>query len=194
MSDYDYSVKVLLIGDDAEGKAYLANKFSKSYFETDYKCTIGVDFHVNTLRVLGKTVKMQLWELLSQERFRSLVPMYYRGALGAIIIFDISKSDFRYELDDTIQMIRERAGDIPIMLLTYKHHLEEIQAVSGVEVMLTADNYNGSSLAEISLKPNQNPELIFNKLAEHIIERCALLPPPRPVEHFFFEKKTPIDE
>ena len=181
MSDYDYSVKVLLIGDDAEGKAYLANKFSKSYFETDYKCTIGVDFHVNTLRVLGKTVKMQLWELLSEERFRSLAPMYYSGALGAIIIFDISKSDFRYDLDDTIQMIRERAGDIPIVLLTFNLHSEELQVVSGVEPMLTTGNYNGSAFTEISSKPNQNPEVIFNKLAEHIFERLAISPPPRPL-------------
>ncbi|MHA2282156.1 MAG: ADP-ribosylation factor-like protein [Promethearchaeota archaeon] len=183
MSGYDYNVKVVLVGDDIKGKAYFASRFSKSYFETDYKFTIGVDFHVKTLSVLGKTVKMQLWELLSGERFRSLVPMYYRGALGAIIIFDISKSDFRYELDNTIELIRERAGDIPIVLLTFKHPLEEIQAVSGVEVMLTADNYNGSSLAEISSEPNQNPEIIFSKLAEHIIERCIILPPPRPVVH-----------
>ena len=182
MSECDYIVKIVLTGNDTEGKAYLATRFSKGYFETNYKYTIGVDFHVNTLSVLGKTVKMQIWELVIRERFKTLASMYYRGALGAIIIFDISKSDFRYELDDTIQMIREEAGDIPIVLLTFQHHSEEIQAVSGVEVMLTADNYNGSSLAEISLKPNQNPEVIFNKLAEHIIERYALSPAPRPVE------------
>jgi small GTP-binding protein len=182
MSDYDYNVKVVLTGDDAEGKVYLASKFCKSYFNTDYKHTIGVDFHINTLNVLGKTVKMQLWELLSEERFRSLTPMYYSGAFGAIIVSDISKSDFQYDLDDTIQTIRERAGDIPIILLTFKHHSEEIQAVSGVEAMLTADHYNSSSLDEMSLKPNQNPEVIFNKLAEHIIERCGRLPPPRPLE------------
>ncbi len=181
MSDCDYNVKVVLIGDDTEGKAYLASSFSKSYFKTDYKYTIGVDFHVNTLGVLGKTMKMQLWDLISEERFRSLVPIYYRGAMGAIIIFDISKSNFRNNIDDTIQMIREQAGDIPIVLLTFNHHSEEIQAVSGVEVMLTADNYNSSAFTEISSKPNQNPELICNKLAEHIIERCKILPPPRPL-------------
>ena len=181
MSDCDYNVKVVLIGDDTEGKAHLASSFSKSYFKTDYKYTIGVDFHVNTLGVLGKTMKMQLWDLISEERFRSLVPIYYRGAMGAIIIFDISKSNFRNNIDDTIQMIREQAGDIPIVLLTFNHHSEEIQAVSGVEVMLTADNYNSSVFTEISSKPNQNPELIFNKLAEHIIERSKILPPPRPL-------------
>ncbi len=178
----DYIVKVVLIGDDPEGKAYLASRSCKNYFNTDSKYTIGVDFHVKTLSVLGKTVKMQLWEVFSEERFRSLVPMYYRGALGAIIIFDISKSDFRYDLDDTVQMIRERAGDIPIVLLTFNLHSEEFQVVSGVETMLTADNYSGSTFTEISSKPNQNPEVIFNKLAEHIIERLAISPPPRPLE------------
>ncbi|MBA7513595.1 hypothetical protein ES705_05611 [subsurface metagenome] len=101
--------------------------------------------------------------------------------MGAIIIFDISKSNFRDNLDDTIQMIREQIGDISIVLLTFNPHSEEIQAVSGVEVMLTADNYNDSAFTEISSKPNQNPEVIFNKLAEHIIERCAISPPPRPL-------------
>jgi len=101
--------------------------------------------------------------------------------MGAIIIFDISKSNFRDNLDDTIQMIREQAGDIPIVLLTFNHHSKEIQAVSGVEAMLTADKYNGSAFTEISSKPNQNSEVIFNKFAEHIIERCKISPPPRPL-------------
>ncbi len=182
MSDYDYIIKVVLTGDDPEGKAYLTSRFCKSYFKSDSRETIGVDFHINTLSVLGKTVKLQLWEVLSKERFRSLVPMYYRGALGAIIIFDISKSDFRYDLDDTIQMIRESVGDIPIVLLTFDLHSEEVQVVSGVETMLTADNYNDSAFTEISSKPNQNPDLIFNKLVEYIIERPMISPPPRPLK------------
>jgi small GTP-binding protein len=182
MSAYDYYFKVALTGNDTKGKAYLASSFSESYFETDYKYTIGIDFHINILSVLGITMKMQLWELLSKERFKSLAPMYYRGAMGAIIVFDISKSDYRYDLEDTIQLIKETAGDIPIVLLTFKPHSKEIQVVSGVDAMLTADNYNDSLLAEISLKPNQNPEVIFNKLAEHIIERSEISPPPRPLE------------
>jgi small GTP-binding protein len=182
MSDYDYNVKVILIGDDTEGKAYLANKLSKSYYRTDYKNTIGVNFHVNTLRVLGMTVKMQLWDLLSEERFRSLTPIYYRGALGAIIISDNSKSNFRHDLDDSIQMIKEQAGDIPIVFLTFNIHSKEFQVGQGVETMLTADNYSNSTFAEISSKPNQNPEVIFNKLAEHIIKRYEISPLPKPLK------------
>jgi hypothetical protein len=132
--------------------------------------------------VLGRIVKIQLWELVTEGRFSSITSMYCRGALGAIIISDISKSDFRYNLDNTIDNIRENSGDIPIVLLIFKNHSKEIQIISGVESMLTADNYDGSLLAEISLKPIQNPELISTKLAEHIIERCILLPPPTPLK------------
>ncbi len=123
MSVYNYNVKVVLIGDDTEGMTYLASRFSNSYFEADYKYTIGVDIHVKVLSVFGRTMKMLLWELLCSERLKSLAPMYYRGAMGAIIIFDISKSDFQNDLEDTIQLIREGSGDIPIVLLTFKNHL-----------------------------------------------------------------------
>ena len=58
MLDYDYLVKVVLSGDDTEGKAHLASIFSKSYFRTDYKYTIDIGFHVNIISVLGKTIKM----------------------------------------------------------------------------------------------------------------------------------------
>jgi len=182
MLDCDYNVKVILIGDDSEGKSYLAHNFCKNFFTTGYKSAIGVEFHVKTLSVFEKTMKIQLWELDIRERFKSQASFYYRGALGAIIISEILKSDFQYDLDDTIQMIKEQAGDIPIILLTFNPHSEEFQAVSGVETMLTADNLNGLTFTEISLTPIQNPEVIFNKLAEHIIERCKISPPPRPLK------------
>ncbi len=180
---YDFIFKVVLTGNDPKGKAYIASKFSKSYFSTNYKNTIGVDFHVKTLRVSGNTLKMHLWEIVSGGRFKSLIPMYYRGALGAIIISDMSKADFQNDLDDTIRTIRESSGDIPIIFIAFKHHSEEIEAILGVETMLTADNFNSSLLSEISLKPDQNPETIFNKLAEHMIERSNISPPPRPLEY-----------
>ncbi|MFX0036289.1 MAG: hypothetical protein ACFE9I_11705 [Candidatus Hermodarchaeota archaeon] len=179
MSDYDYNFKVLVTGNDPTGKAYISTKFSKSYFNTNYKYTIGIDFHVKTLRVLGSTVNMQLWEVVSRGRFKSLLPMYYRGALGALIISDMSKVDFQNDLDDIIRTIRESSGDIPIIFIAFKHHSEEIEAILGVETMLTADNFNRSLLSEISLKPDLNLDTIFNKLAEYLIERSNISPPPR---------------
>ena len=182
MSDRDYKVKVMLMGDDPEGMVYLASNFCQNYFATDYKYTIGLEFHVKSLRVFGRTMKMLIWELLNEERFQSLVSMYYRGANGAIIISDISKSNFRDHLDDTIQTIREFVGDIPIVLIASNLYSGENQAASREKAILAAENYNISVFTEISSTSNQNPELIFKKLGEQIIKRSERLPPPRPIE------------
>jgi len=179
MSEFDYNVKVVVIGDDSEGKEYLTNHFSKSYFQHNFKYTIGIEFRVKTLRVQERTLKMQLWELVSAERFKSLAQMYYSGASGAIIIFDSLKPEFRFNLEESIQMIRDRSGDIPIVLLIFKAQTKEFQVISGVEAMLTADNYDESVITESSFRLNENPEVIFTKLAEYIIERFLISPPPR---------------
>lgn len=179
MSDYDYHVKVVLSGDDTEGKAYLVTNFCKSYYNVEYKHIIGLDFHGKDINVLGKRMKLNVWELLVDERFKRHAPNFYRGALGAILIFDNAKPDFRVELDDTIQMIIEHVGDIPITLLTFNQNKKEFQAVSGVDTMLTADNYISTSFPELSSKSIQNPEDVFIKLAEYIIKRSETSPPPR---------------
>jgi hypothetical protein len=177
--EYDYLLKIIITGKDTEGTTYLANNFSKRYYTEDYKMTIGVDFYVKSFSVNGKTIKMQLWKLECKERFKSITSMFYRGSLGAIIISDISKSTFRYDLDHNIQMIKELVGDVPIVLLTFNPHSEEFQAISGVETMLTADNYKNLTFAESSLKPIQNPEVIFRKLGKYVIERVNMYPPVR---------------
>ena len=179
MSDYDYYVKVVLSGDNTEGKAYLATNFSKSYYNVDYKQTIGLDFHSKNINVYGKRMMLNLWELFVDGRFKPHAPNYYRGALGTILIFDKTKPDFRFELENTIQMIIEHVGDIPMILITFNQDKKEFQAVLGVDTMLTADNYFGTSFPELSSKSIPNPEDIFIKLAEYIIKRSKTSPPPR---------------
>ncbi|MHA2392580.1 MAG: hypothetical protein ACXAEX_11610 [Promethearchaeota archaeon] len=180
MPEFDYNVKVVLIGDETEGKSYLASRFCKNFFTKEYKFTIGIEFHVKTLIVNGKAMKLQIWELKNEQRFKDHFSFYYRGALGAIIISDISKPDFRYNLDENIQMINEQMGDVPIILLTFNHQSKSFQAIFGLEEIITAENFYNLALNETSLKPTQDPEIIFKKLAEYIIKRCEISPPPRP--------------
>lgn len=183
MSDRVYNVKVILMGDDPEGKAYLSSNFCNNYFATNYKFTIGLEFHIKSLRVHGRSMKMQIWELLSERRFQSLESMYYRGANGVIIISDITKSNFRDHLDETIQMIRESVGDIPIILIASKLHSEESEVDSREKAILAARHYNISVFTEISSTSHQNPELIFNRLGEQMIKRIERFPPPKPIEY-----------
>ncbi|MFX1324397.1 MAG: hypothetical protein ACFE8N_05540 [Promethearchaeota archaeon] len=180
MSEYDYNFKIILIGDDSEGKLFLADKFCTNFFRMDYKLTLGVDFHVKLISVFDKIAKLQLWDLNNKDRFRSHKALYFRGASGVIIISDITKSDFQDNLKDDFQMIQQYIGNVPIMLLTFNPQSKEFETLSNMEVMITTDNYNEFTFSEETSEPIQNPELIFSQLAKHVITRFSISPPPTP--------------
>jgi len=171
MSSYDYTFKILLLGEYPEGKAYLASRFCNNLFSSDTKLTIGVDFHVKSIRVLDKAIKLQIWDFGGEERFRFLLPTYCLGANAAFFLYDVSNSVSLDHLHEWTQIIRERAGDIPIVLIGSKLHSEESRAVSREERILVAENYNLSAFAEITSETGQDVEQIFKVLSEILVER-----------------------
>lgn len=89
--DYDYLFKVVLIGDSGVGKSNLLSRFTKNEFSLESKSTIGVEFATRSIRVDDKVVKAQIWDTAGQERFRAVTSAYYRGAVGALIVYDITR-------------------------------------------------------------------------------------------------------
>jgi small GTP-binding protein len=89
--DYDYLFKVVLIGDTAVGKSNLLSRFTRNEFDLETKTTIGVEFATNTIVIDSKTIKAQIWDTAGQERYRAITSAYYRGAVGALLVYDISK-------------------------------------------------------------------------------------------------------
>jgi GTPase SAR1 family protein len=181
MFEYDYYVKVVLIGDDTEGKSYLATNYCKTAYSLAYKHTLGLDFHGKTLTALGKVIKIQIWELLAEERFKTHFLSYYGGALGAIIVSDVSKPEYHNTLQDNIQMIKDRSGDIPIIIFSFDAETKSFQAVLGLDRMITVDTLITEPYFEVGSTPVKNPEKIFTKMAEHIIKRLEISPPPKPI-------------
>ncbi|GAU87233.1 hypothetical protein RvY_00116 [Ramazzottius varieornatus] len=90
--DYDYLVKLLLIGDSGVGKSCLLLRFADDAYNESYISTIGVDFKIRTIKLEDKTIKMQIWDTAGQERFRTIVSSYYRGAHGIIVVYDVTES------------------------------------------------------------------------------------------------------
>eukprot|EP01083_Nonionella_stella_P172877 594594_1 len=91
--EYDYLLKVVMVGDSGVGKSSLLKRFANRDFTGDYISTIGVDFEIKTLEIDGKTVKLQIWDTAGQERFRTITSSYYRGAHGIIIVYDITDKE-----------------------------------------------------------------------------------------------------
>ena len=88
---FDHIFKILLIGDSSVGKSSILLRFTDEVFEEQMSSTIGVDFRVKTVHIGGKTVKLTIWDTAGQEAFLSITRSYYRGADGALLVYDISR-------------------------------------------------------------------------------------------------------
>ncbi|RYQ91406.1 hypothetical protein Ahy_B09g097285 isoform A [Arachis hypogaea] len=87
----DYLFKIVLVGDSAVGKSNLLARFARDEFYPNSKSTIGVEFQTQKMNINGKEVKAQIWDTAGQERFRAVTSAYYRGAVGALLVYDISR-------------------------------------------------------------------------------------------------------
>jgi len=88
---YDLLFKIVLVGDSGVGKSNLLSRFTKNIFTEDEKSTIGVEFATRILDMPDKKrVKVQIWDTAGQERYRAITNAYYRGALGAMLVYESS--------------------------------------------------------------------------------------------------------
>jgi Ras-related protein Rab-11A len=108
-SSEDYLFKVVLIGDSAVGKSNLLSRYARNEFNLNSKATIGVEFQTQSMEIDGKEIKAQIWDTAGQERFRAVTSAYYRGAVGALIVYDISR---KATFDNVGRWLEELRGTI----------------------------------------------------------------------------------
>lgn len=160
-----------MLGDAAVGKTSLTLRFISGFFLDDLKLTIGVDFYSKTTTLKEKKVKLQIWDFGGEQRFRFLLHQYCKGANAAFFLYDITNRLSLDHLPDWTQIIREHAGDIPIMLIGSKVDLKEFRAVTREEGILAAKKYNLSTFIELSSKTGQNVEKSFDVITEILFEK-----------------------
>lgn len=108
----EYLFKIVVIGDSAVGKSNLLSRFARDEFDLHSKATIGVEFQTQVVEIDGKEVKAQVWDTAGQERFRAVTSAYYRGAVGALIVYDISR---RTTFESIKRWLGELNSKFPIM-------------------------------------------------------------------------------
>jgi small GTP-binding protein len=90
--DSDFQLKIVLVGDSGVGKSNIISKFTKNEFNLESKTTIGVEFASKVVTIEDKSIKVQIWDTAGQERYRSMASAYYRGAVGALLVYDITRA------------------------------------------------------------------------------------------------------
>lgn len=90
---YSYLFKMIIIGDTGVGKSCLLLQFTDQKFRNDHDLTIGVEFGSRKIMIEGQDIKLQIWDTAGSESFRSITRSYYRGAAGALLVFDITRRE-----------------------------------------------------------------------------------------------------
>ncbi|CAH2329662.1 ras-related Rab-4B [Pelobates cultripes] len=168
---YDFLFKFLVIGSAGTGKSCLLHQFIESKFKQDSNHTIGVEFGSRIVNVGGKSVKLQIWDTAGQERFRSVTRSYYRGAAGALLVYDIASRETYNALTNWLTDARTLASpNIIIILCGNKKDLDADREVTFLEASRFAQE-NDLMFLETSALTGENVEEAFLKCARTILNK-----------------------
>merc|ERR1719253_456154 len=158
--------KLVLLGDTAVGKSCLVVRFVRDEFFEFQEPTIGAAFLTQTLALDDATVKFEIWDTAGQERYRSLAPMYYRGAAAAIVVYDITNPDSFAGAKSWVKELQRRGDpNVVIALAGNKADLESRRKVPFEEANAYAEE-NGILHMETSAKNANNVKSLFVEIAK----------------------------
>ncbi|XP_057170885.1 ras-related protein Rab-13 isoform X2 [Ursus arctos] len=166
---YDHLFKLLLIGDSGVGKTCLIIRFAEDSFNNTYISTIGIDFKIRTVDVEGKKIKLQVWDTAGQERFKTITTAYYRGAMGIILVYDITDEKSFENIQNWMKSIKENASaGVERLLLGNKCDMEAKRKVQKEQAVKLAREH-GIRFFETSAKSSTNVDEAFSSLARDIL-------------------------
>ncbi|XP_069032009.1 ras-related protein Rab-25-like [Embiotoca jacksoni] len=170
---YNFVFKVVLIGESGVGKSNLLSRFTKNEFSNDSRTTIGVEFSTRTVQLDNFTIKAQIWDTAGLERYRAITSAYYRGAVGAMLVYDISKHLTYESAERWLKELYDHADPhMVVMLVGNKKDLETLRAVPTEEARDFAEK-KGLMFMETSALDSTNVEAAFNDVLTAIHKKVA---------------------
>ena len=171
--NFDYMFKLLIIGNSSVGKTSFLFRYSDDSFSSTFVSTVGIDFKVHTVLRNEKRIKLQIWDTAGQERYRTITTAYYRGAMGFILMYDVTNEESFKSCADWAEQVKTYSWDhTQVVLVGNKCDLEDERIVSYEQGKMLADSL-GYSFFESSAKQNINVRGAFDELVDVISEHMA---------------------
>ena len=160
--DYDFDVKLVMLGNSGVGKTSIITRFSKSQFPEAVRATIYTDFIFKDVCIEGKTLRAQVWDTAGQERYRVVTSAYYRDAAGVLLVYDITNYNSFAGVEVWVKELCEFTNlkALELMLLGNKSDRTEERQVTAQQGHTLAQQY-GCGFLETSAKTADNIETAF---------------------------------
>ncbi|KAL0277361.1 UNVERIFIED_CONTAM: hypothetical protein PYX00_004679 [Menopon gallinae] len=172
--DYLTTLKILIIGESGVGKSSLLLRFTDDSFDPSQPVTIGVDFKTKLVTVDGNTVKLAIWDTAGQERFRTLTPSYYRGAKGAILVYDVTNRTTFQMLDTWLDELETYSKDSNIIKMIIGNKIDLVSRVVTKAEGMEFARRHAALYIESSARTNDGVICAFEELVQKIIQTPGL--------------------
>lgn len=160
--DYDFTIKIIIIGDSSVGKSNILTKFVDDEFNVNNSTTVGVDYKVVRVDYGQKTVKLLLWDTAGQERFNAIVKTFYKDAQVVILVFDLTNRASFDNIEFWLNQVKcEKIADPIYILVGNKVDIETNRVISKEEVIKKTTDLKFNGYFESSAKNNICIEEIF---------------------------------
>ena len=173
MEDEEYSLifKMILIGDSGVGKSNILSRYINNSFSETTRSTVGVELSAKVEEINNTKIKIQIWDTAGQERYKSITKTYYKGAKGALIVYDITNKDSFKNVDKWINDLKESGDDdVSILIVGNKCDLEASREVTTDEVKKKAELYK-MAYCETSALKGENIDNAFRTLIKIVVEK-----------------------
>ncbi len=170
---YDVLFKVVIFGDAGCGKTTLRKRFITDVFISDSSKTIGVDFETKVLEMDGLVIKLLIWDFAGEERFRFIFPEYIYGAMGGILMYDITNYGSFSHISDWLSEINGTTPRFPIILIGAKSDLDDYREITYREGQRVAKMMDLKEFYECSSKTGENVKKSFALLTRIMLNRMT---------------------
>ncbi|XP_018604075.1 ras-related protein Rab-38 [Scleropages formosus] len=171
----EHLYKVLVIGDLGVGKTSIIKRYVHQNFSPNYRATIGVDFALKVLSWDAETVRLQLWDIAGQERFGNMTRVYYREAMGAFVVFDVTRpstfeavTKWKEDLDSKLSLSNGK-GVAAVLLANKCDQGRDVLTNNGIKMDQFCQENGFVGWFETSAKENINIDEAASCLVKHII-------------------------
>ena len=175
--DKELLYKILVVGDVGVGKTSVVKRYAHGMWAPNYKATIGVDFSLKEVYDVAQntTIRVQLWDIAGQERYKNLTRVYYTQAVGAIIVHDGTREatldgalEWKSDLDHKVFL--PGGGNIPCVLLRNKTDLPNSQTLTASKKAKLLSEHGFLSVHDTSAKTGAGVDKAIGSLVQHIYD------------------------
>ena len=173
-SDFDYTIKILVVGDSTVGKTNFIRMFIENKFNQNYMTTSGIDLKTSNIEIKNKKIRVQLWDTAGQEKYRAITTNLFLKVQGVLIVYDITNEETFNNLKSWVKSIKDECGkQMQMLIVGNKNDLEE-QRVIDKNIATEYAKEEKLEYIETSSKTGDNIQKAITLLCEKILDNTEL--------------------